>query len=333
MLGLKSGTVKLYPYKIEWNELFLQEKNRLMSAIGNDILKIEHVGSTAILGIPAKPIIDIAVAVTNFEEATCCIQPLESIGYHFKGEYGIPRRHFFLKGEPTTHHLHMNEITSADWRQMLAFRDYLRNHPHIAQEYVMLKQNLAHRYANDRPAYTSAKSSFITTVLQKALPEATMKSGDQIIVRNYKADSTCYRWRTVTVEQISNTMITAVSPPGNTIHNVGGDWISPHAIRTFYWLDRPYNLLEVYNPDGSLVELYINIASPARIKGSEIHFTDYELDIVCSPGEEPRVVDQDEFAKAIKTFGYSTEFQNECWRNVEAALKLVRGWSINGYPG
>lgn len=177
MLGLKSGTVELYPHKTEWRDLFLQEKERLMATIGPDILHVEHVGSTSIAGIPAKPIIDIAVAVTNFEEDTYCIQPLESIGYFYKVSLAYQGDTLFLKGGPTTYHLHINEITSTDWQQMLSFRDYLREHPQIASEYVTLKQDLADRYANDRTAYTSTKSSFITRVLQLALPKATLKSG------------------------------------------------------------------------------------------------------------------------------------------------------------
>mgnify|MGYP001095876825 CR=1 FL=1 len=109
MIGLEERTVKLAPYATEWKRLFEKEKALLQAAIGNHVLDIQHVGSTAIPGMIAKPLIDIGVAVESFEEATVCIQPVERLGYEYRGEYGIPRRHFFVKGDPRTHHIHMNE--------------------------------------------------------------------------------------------------------------------------------------------------------------------------------------------------------------------------------
>lgn len=131
MLGLARGTVTLQPYTEEWPVLFRTEAAHLQAAIGAHVLDIQHVGSTAIPGLPAKPILDIGVAVENFEAAAICIQPLAAIGYRYRGEMGIPRRHYFVKGDPITHHLHMNEISSADWQQQIAFRDYLRQHTDI----------------------------------------------------------------------------------------------------------------------------------------------------------------------------------------------------------
>ena len=125
MLGLPSGQIQLSPYEPGWQILFLEERDRLQASIGEYILDIQHIGSTSIPGMPAKPILDIGIAVTNFEEAVRCIPPMEKLGYRYKGENGIPRRHYFVKGDPRTFHVHMVEIESEGWRSNLLFRDYL----------------------------------------------------------------------------------------------------------------------------------------------------------------------------------------------------------------
>lgn len=169
MLGLARGNVALQPYSAEWPTLFQTEAMQLQAAIGSHVLDIQHVGSTAIPGIPAKPILDIAVAVANLEAAVLCVQPLVALGYLYHGEAGVPGRYFFTKGDPRTCHLHMNAITSVDWRQQIAFRDYLRQHPAEAQAYAALKLRLADLFATDRSAYTASKAAFIADILQKAL--------------------------------------------------------------------------------------------------------------------------------------------------------------------
>lgn len=168
MIGLEAGAVKIYIYREEWHSLFLEEKRRLLAAIGEYVLDIQHVGSTSIPGMPAKPIIDIGVAVKNFERAAVCIEPLEDLGYVYRGENGIPRRHYFSKGDPRTHHLHMNEISSLDWENHILFRDFLIDHPELAGEYARLKMELAGRFPLDREAYLDGKGPFIERVLRLA---------------------------------------------------------------------------------------------------------------------------------------------------------------------
>lgn len=168
MLGLTSGQLRLVPYEPNWPLLFLAEKERILASLGNHILDVQHIGSTSIPGMPAKPILDIGVAVANFEEARCCIPLLKQFGYQYKGENGILRRHYFIKGEPRTHHLHMLEIESEEWKNHLLFRDYLRTNPASAQAYASLKQTLAMRFAADREAYQTGKDSFIQAVLHQA---------------------------------------------------------------------------------------------------------------------------------------------------------------------
>lgn len=174
IIGLEKGIVKLLPHNPEWAALFKKEKARIEAAVGPHIIDIQHVGSTAVPDIPAKPIIDIGVAVRNFEKAAVCIDPIVQLGYDYRGENGIARRHYFRKviqncpGSPRTHHLHMNEIDGPDWQNQILFRDYLRQHPETAAEYARLKTNLARRYPTDRDAYLEGKASFIETVLQLA---------------------------------------------------------------------------------------------------------------------------------------------------------------------
>jgi len=167
-LGLKRGELRVSPYREEWKNLFEIEKRDIKKIIGDYIKDIQHVGSTSIPGMPAKPILDIAIAVKDFEEARICIKPLCDMGYTFKGENGIPRRHYFLKGEPCTHHIHLLEKISEEWERLILFRDYLRANQKTAEEYKELKRNLSEKLQGDRKAYQAAKSDFVASVIRKS---------------------------------------------------------------------------------------------------------------------------------------------------------------------
>ncbi len=168
LLGLKRGELRVSPYRKEWKLLFEIEKRDIEEAIGDYIGDIQHVGSTSIIGMPAKPILDIAIAVKDFEEARICIEPLCKMGYTFKGENGIPRRHYFLKGEPCTHHIHLLEKDSEEWKKLILFRDYLRSNQKTAEEYKELKRNLSEKLRGDRKAYQAAKTDFVAAVIRKS---------------------------------------------------------------------------------------------------------------------------------------------------------------------
>ena len=168
MIGLEPGTVQLLPHQTAWHELFEDEKQRLQVAIGEFVLDIQHVGSTAIPNIPAKPIIDIGVAVHNFEEAAVCIPLVEALGYNYRGENGIPRRHYFNKGNPRTHHLHINEIAGENWANQVLFRDYLRENSQLAQAYAQFKLELAKQFPTEREQYSKKKDPFIEEILRFA---------------------------------------------------------------------------------------------------------------------------------------------------------------------
>jgi GrpB-like predicted nucleotidyltransferase (UPF0157 family) len=169
VIGLERGVVRLEAYKPEWARFYEQEKARLQDALGDRVLDIQHVGSTAIPGCSAKPILDIAIAVENFEQAFACVPLIEQLGYEFMGEMGISRRHYFVKRDPrSTHHIHMLEQGSAEYQAHLLFRDYLCAHPEEVKQYEALKQHLAERYPADREAYTEGKAEFITQILARA---------------------------------------------------------------------------------------------------------------------------------------------------------------------
>ena len=174
-IGLERGVVRLATYDPEWPRLFEQEKARLQAALGGQVLDIQHIGSTSIPGLTAKPILDIAIAVENFEAAFACVPLIEKLGYEFMGEHGILRRHYFVKRDPrSTHHIHMLELTNAEYQAHLLFRDYLRLHPEAITQYQTLKQRLAEQHPNDREAYTDGKAEFIGQIL------ALAKSGNQV---------------------------------------------------------------------------------------------------------------------------------------------------------
>jgi len=164
MLGLSQNRLTLVPYHKEWPQVYEQDAQQIREALGEHILDIQHIGSTSIPGMIAKPILDIGIAVESFERAAVCIAPLEKLGYEYRGEHGIPRRHYFVRGNPRTHHIHMLEVTSDNWARHLRFRDRLRADPVLAEEYASLKLELSRKYSDNRLAYQDAKSSFIRRV-------------------------------------------------------------------------------------------------------------------------------------------------------------------------
>lgn len=334
-LGLASNRLVLQPHNSEWAQLFEEESARLRSTLKDFVLDIQHVGSTSIPGIPAKPILDIAIAVADFEEAKRCIALIEALGYTYRGEQGIPQRHYFVKGmsDARTHHLHMNEVHSSDWQQQIAFRDTLRQHADLAQAYAALKLRLAEQFPTDRAAYTEAKSGFISRVLNRALPALLPNVGELITVRAYKRDATWYRSWQATVTSVGEEEVVTFDPPGRLVTDRSkGDWQSKVAIRGHYWFDRPYNLLEVYHPNGELGEIYAHIASPMVVKNGEILYTDYELDVVKPAGGVATVVDEEEFIEATARFGYSAEFCQHCWQTARELVSLVDHYQPAGPP-
>jgi GrpB-like predicted nucleotidyltransferase (UPF0157 family) len=131
---------------------------------------IQHIGSTAVPGLAAKPILDVGIAVAKEEDVSACVPLLVSLGYSYGGDRGASEGHFFDQGseQQLTHYLHMLLISNPAWQNYLRFRDYLIDHPTIRDRYMQLKQELAIQYPTDRAAYTAAKAEFIQQALTAA---------------------------------------------------------------------------------------------------------------------------------------------------------------------
>jgi GrpB-like predicted nucleotidyltransferase (UPF0157 family) len=158
-------------YDSAWPDLYEAEKARIVDAIGDWLVDIQHVGSTSVPGLAAKPVIDIMPGVRSLADDTHFIPRLEAVGYEHLPvfEDDIPERRYFRRGIPRQFHVHAVEVSSDFWRRHLAFRDYLRAHPETAKEYAALKRRLAADYGNDRIGYTNAKTDFIVGVETLAL--------------------------------------------------------------------------------------------------------------------------------------------------------------------
>ncbi len=152
--------------------MYDMEKERILGTVGGVLIGLEHVGSTSVPGLAAKPIVDIMGAVRSLDDARKIIEPLASIGYQYVPEYEefIPERRYFRKEatEPASHHLHVVEPTTDFWRDHLLFRDYLRAGPEQAREYEAFKRELARRIPHDRVAFTDAKTPEIESLLERA---------------------------------------------------------------------------------------------------------------------------------------------------------------------
>ncbi len=166
--GLTDDIVNIQPYKVTWKWLFLIEKIRLKVVLDGIIVDIQHVGSTAIPNMAAKPIIDICIAIADYKMAMHCLYLIERLGYKYKGENNILRQHNFVKGYPTAYCLYLVEAGNKILEDRVYFRDCLIQHPDIALEYVSLKRKLAKRFATDRREYQRAKQSFVQKIIQKA---------------------------------------------------------------------------------------------------------------------------------------------------------------------
>ena len=168
---MERGIVRLENYDPQWPVYYHEERAAILSATFPASPALEHIGSTSVEGLCAKPIIDIMIGIDNFEQGFLLVPGLERLGYEFKGECGIPRRHFFTKGNPVTHHVHMVEKGSDFRVEHLLFRDYLRNNPRERQKYAALKRRLERLFPRDRDRYTDSKAAFIQTAIRKARSE------------------------------------------------------------------------------------------------------------------------------------------------------------------
>ncbi|MCC3372448.1 GrpB family protein [Cohnella sp. REN36] len=165
MLGLPRDEVFLVPWTEEWEAEFLLEKDRIETEIGELIRHVHHIGSTAVRDLSAKPIIDMAIELEDFQQGYACVRGLEKIAYVYKGINVLPDRHYFNKGEPRTHQIHMYPKGSPYLKRQLAFRDYLIQHEEARKEYQALKERLSRIHGKDKLTYADQKTDFVNSIL------------------------------------------------------------------------------------------------------------------------------------------------------------------------
>ena len=158
-------------YDPAWPAQAAEAMAALRNVLGDRLLDIEHVGSTSVPGLAAKPILDLMAGVPSLDEGRVCIPAIEALGYRYQPDDTIPERVYFNKGPEgaRTHHLHMVVLGGEFWVRHLAFRDALRADPALAAEYAALKRRLAAEYGGNRLGYTDAKTAFIRVVEAQAL--------------------------------------------------------------------------------------------------------------------------------------------------------------------
>jgi GrpB-like predicted nucleotidyltransferase (UPF0157 family) len=170
---VSADPIVVVPYDHAWPSLYEEERARIERAIGPWVERIEHVGSTAVPGLAAKPVIDIMVGVKSLDDSAILVERLEGIGYEYVPEFErvLPFRRYFrkMRVERRTHQIHLVERSNTEWwDRHLLFRDSLRADPEIAGEYAHLKYELSERFGEDREAYTDAKTHFISEVVLRA---------------------------------------------------------------------------------------------------------------------------------------------------------------------
>lgn len=176
MIGLKRGTVKLYDHQQQWDVEANNTILKLRSILKDVIKDIQHIGSTSIKSIKAKPIIDIVIAVDNFEEILSYKDKLQNSGFYYISKSDIKNQLLFAcgnyyekTGDLQTHFIHVVKTNSIDWINYINFRNYLNENLSVAKGYENLKIELAQKYADDvdRKRYLQGKHDFIVNILRK----------------------------------------------------------------------------------------------------------------------------------------------------------------------
>lgn len=164
--------VELHSYNASWPQAFEVERDRLLSLFPNDFIDVQHIGSTAVPGLCAKPVIDILAGVQSIAVAERLALPLCRSGYTMSAEFNesLPDRKWFMRwaNGHRTHHLHLVVHGSPVWHERLRFRNALRSTPELAAEYSALKTQLAATHLKDREAYTDAKAEFVRAIAREA---------------------------------------------------------------------------------------------------------------------------------------------------------------------
>ncbi len=161
--------VIIVPYDPMWPAVFSKLGAALRKALGDTALRIDHIGSTSIPGLDAKPIVDIQISVRSFEPLDAFRLPLESLGFVFRANNPeLTKRYFREKPGERRTHIHVRRVGSWAEQFALLFRDYVRTHDEEAKHYAELKYRLAEQYGEDRHGYTEAKAPFVWEIMAKA---------------------------------------------------------------------------------------------------------------------------------------------------------------------
>ncbi|WP_214893559.1 GrpB family protein [Exiguobacterium sp. H66] len=157
------------PYQEVWAEMFETEAAQLRAIFGQRLRGINHIGSTSVAGLSAKPIIDILPVVDTLGEIESFDTAMEALGYEVMGEFGMPGRRYYRKGgDARTHHIHLYADGSPEIRRHVVFRDYLRQHPQEATAYSDIKEQLAKQHPVDISAYIAGKDAFVKEMEHRA---------------------------------------------------------------------------------------------------------------------------------------------------------------------
>ncbi len=163
---------QLLPHQSSWKGKFQLEKNKIQKVFGDEVISIEHIGSTSINELLSKPIIDIAVLIEKREDADKFVDPLKRLGYWYDKENSSSERYFFRKGRPTELHLSIAYTDKGNfWERQILFRNYLRNHSDARDEYAILKKKLLKNDSTGNDNYIGGKSEFIQKILFLAKEE------------------------------------------------------------------------------------------------------------------------------------------------------------------
>ena len=164
--GTEDDRIELVEYNPQWPAIFERESNRIRAACGPALLAVEHIGSTALSRVAAKPVLDLMLGVARLEHADLLAAPMRSLGYEYAGWYEAFGRFLFVlrvDGRRVSH-AHGFVAGGTHWRRHLFFRDHLRAHPQAAARYESLKRRLAARFESDREAYSDGKAPFLRAI-------------------------------------------------------------------------------------------------------------------------------------------------------------------------
>jgi protein associated with RNAse G/E len=160
-----------------------------------------------------------------------------------------------------------------------------------------------------------------------------IKIGDIIRVHACKTDGTIYRSWEATVEHVDAELLITISPPNQPVFDlVRKQYFTVHSLRSYYWFEKYYNLIEVFEATGELLEIYINIASLPEWTNNALKFKDHELDVSKYPPNPAKLIDEDEFAEAVVKYNYSPEFQDKMYAASREALELAENWIAKPCP-